>query len=43
MVIRSFAPAGNVVADALRELSAKPGEQLRRDRRQRYLDIGRQL
>ncbi|HVK91701.1 MAG TPA: acetyl-CoA carboxylase carboxyl transferase subunit alpha, partial [Mycoplana sp.] len=34
---------GNVVAEALRDLSAKPGDQLRRDRRQRYLNIGRQL
>ena len=32
-----------VIAAALKELSAKPGDQLRKDRRQRYLNIGRQL
>ena len=34
---------GYVIAASLKELSAKPGDQLRKDRRQRYLNIGRQL
>ena len=34
---------GDVIAAALKDLSAKPGDQLRKDRRQRYLNIGRQL
>ncbi|KQT01781.1 MULTISPECIES: acetyl-CoA carboxylase carboxyltransferase subunit alpha [unclassified Rhizobium] len=34
---------GTVIADALKELSGRTGEQLRSDRRQKYLSIGRQL
>jgi acetyl-CoA carboxylase carboxyl transferase subunit alpha len=34
---------GDVIAAALKDLGAKPGDQLRKDRRQRYLNIGRQL
>ncbi|HTO32181.1 MAG TPA: acetyl-CoA carboxylase carboxyltransferase subunit alpha [Pararhizobium sp.] len=34
---------GTVIADALKELSGRTGEQLRSDRRQKYLNIGRQL
>jgi acetyl-CoA carboxylase carboxyl transferase subunit alpha len=32
-----------VIADALKELSGRTGDQLRSDRRQKYLAIGRQL
>ncbi|MGD9480544.1 acetyl-CoA carboxylase carboxyltransferase subunit alpha [Shinella sp. G-2] len=35
--------AGDVIAAALKDLGAKPGDQLRKERRQRYLNIGRQL
>ena len=38
-----IARTGDVIAAALKDLSAKPGDQLRKDRRQRYLNIGRQL
>ncbi|WP_075291428.1 acetyl-CoA carboxylase carboxyltransferase subunit alpha [Pararhizobium arenae] len=34
---------GTVIADALNELSGRNGEQLRSDRRQKYLNIGRHL
>jgi acetyl-CoA carboxylase carboxyl transferase subunit alpha len=34
---------GTVIADALKELSGRTGDQLRSDRRQKYLAIGRQL
>lgn len=34
---------GTVIADALKELSGRNGEQLRSDRRQKYLNIGRHL
>ncbi|MQW85506.1 acetyl-CoA carboxylase carboxyltransferase subunit alpha [Sinorhizobium saheli] len=34
---------GTVIADALKELSARNGEELRADRRQKYLNIGRNL
>ncbi len=38
-----IAKTGTVIADALKELSGRTGEQLRADRRQKYLAIGRQL
>lgn len=34
---------GTVIADALKELSGRTGDELRSDRRQKYLAIGRQL
>lgn len=34
---------GSVIADALKELSARNGEELRADRRQKYLNMGRNL
>lgn len=34
---------GTVIADALKDLSGRTGDQLRLDRRQKYLAIGRQL
>ncbi|MDW5314921.1 acetyl-CoA carboxylase carboxyltransferase subunit alpha [Rhizobium sp. PL01] len=34
---------GTVIADALKELSGRTGDELRSDRRQKYLSIGRQL
>ncbi len=34
---------GTIIADTLKELSARTGDQLRSDRRQKYLSIGRQL
>ena len=34
---------GTVIADALKELSGRNGDQLRTDRRQKYLSIGRNL
>ncbi|MEI3853184.1 MULTISPECIES: acetyl-CoA carboxylase carboxyltransferase subunit alpha [Ensifer] len=34
---------GTVIADALKELSGRNGDQLRTDRRQKYLNIGRNL
>ncbi len=34
---------GTVIADALKELSARNGEELRADRRQKYLNMGRNL
>jgi acetyl-CoA carboxylase carboxyl transferase subunit alpha len=34
---------GTVIADALKDLSGRTGDQLRSDRRQKYLAIGRQL
>jgi len=34
---------GTVIADALKELSARTGEELRGDRRQKYLSMGRNL
>ena len=34
---------GTVIADALKELSGRSGDELRSDRRQKYLAIGRQL
>ena len=34
---------GTVIADALKELSGRDGDQLRTDRRQKYLNIGRNL
>jgi len=34
---------GTVIADALKEMSGRNGEQLRSDRRQKYLNIGRHL
>ncbi|MCA1368028.1 acetyl-CoA carboxylase carboxyltransferase subunit alpha [Ensifer aridi] len=34
---------GTVIADALKELSARNGDELRSDRRQKYLNIGRNL
>ena len=34
---------GTVIADALKELSGRIGDELRSDRRQKYLAIGRQL
>jgi acetyl-CoA carboxylase carboxyl transferase subunit alpha len=38
-----IAKTGTVIADALKELSGRTGDQLRSDRRQKYLAIGRQL
>ncbi|WP_368517348.1 acetyl-CoA carboxylase carboxyltransferase subunit alpha [Rhizobium sp.] len=35
--------AGETIANALAELSSRSGEQLRSDRRQKFLDIGRNL
>ncbi len=35
--------AGDVIAGALAELSGQPGEKLRNDRRQKFLNIGRNL
>ncbi len=35
--------AGDVIAGALSELSGQPGEKLRNDRRQKFLNIGRNL
>lgn len=32
-----------VIGDALKELSARNGDELRTDRRQKYLNIGRNL
>ena len=34
---------GTVIADALKDLSGRTGDELRSDRRQKYLNIGRQL
>jgi acetyl-CoA carboxylase carboxyl transferase subunit alpha len=38
-----IAATGNVIASALAELSARSGEQLRNDRRQKFLSMGRNL
>lgn len=38
-----IARTGTVIADALKELSGRNGDELRTDRRQKYLNIGRNL
>ncbi|MGN6549876.1 MAG: acetyl-CoA carboxylase carboxyltransferase subunit alpha [Pararhizobium sp.] len=38
-----FEATGATIATALKELSAMSGDELRRDRRQKFLDIGRKL
>jgi len=38
-----IAAAGDVISNALGELSSRSGEQLRSDRRQKFLNIGRNL
>ena len=40
---RVIAAAGDVIAQALSELGKRSGEQLRNDRRQKFLNIGRNL
>jgi len=38
-----IAATGDIIANALSELSSRSGEQLRNDRRQKFLNIGRNL
>jgi acetyl-CoA carboxylase carboxyl transferase subunit alpha len=38
-----IAATGDVIANALGELSSRSGEQLRNDRRQKFLNMGRNL
>ena len=40
---RVIGMTGDVIATALAELTPIPGDQLRTDRRQKFLDIGRNL
>jgi acetyl-CoA carboxylase carboxyl transferase subunit alpha len=38
-----IAATGDVIANALGELSSRSGEQIRNDRRQKFLNMGRNL
>ena len=38
-----IAAAGDTIANALADLSPRPGDQLRTERRQKFLNIGRNL